>query len=340
MAIQLKRRSLLKLNMKLFMDYHFLREGGYTSVNSGQLHYTGSDMSVLLPDTDADDLFGLSDGSIWQSAFRGFIYESGVVTDGAASVDPPVLYSGVYIQGTLRGPGDPEFGHFADYINGRIIFNDPQPLDLDVKADFSWRHVRIGFEHDFNQQTTDGYLDSQFASNPLTSMQITYPSGRMQPFPAVFIEVDQRRSEPYELGNRSMITTDTVRFHVWATDDVQRDDIIDVIDQQVRKVLPIINFNRAPLPLSGIYNTLSPEYITYQTLLRNNEVITTVGSGLPIGYYAYIDESNVINMEGAETYERGIVEYEVTTYLNAPTGPLGHLFGPISSLPPAGDIGL
>lgn len=340
MSLQLKRRSLLKLNMKLFMDMHLLRESAFSNVVSGQLFYDGSDMSVLLPDTEADDLFGMSDGQVWQSPFRQWVYESGVPIDGAAASVAPTPYSGVYIEGALRGPGDPEFGHFPDFINGRIIFNDPQPLDLKVSADFAWRHVRVGFEHDFNQQTTEGVLNMQFVSNPLTSMQITYPSGKIQPFPAVFIEVDQRRSEGYELGNRSMITTDTVRFHVWAQDDVQRDDIIDIIDQQVRKTLPIINFNHAPLPLSGIFNTLSPEYVTYQDLLTNNEVVTTVGSGLPVGYYAYIDESEVANGAGAETYETGQVEYQVTWYLNAPTGPLGHLFGPIRTLPPVGDTGL
>lgn len=340
MALQLKRRSLLKLNMKLFMDMHFLRESAFSNVASGQLFYDGGDMSVLLPDTEADDLFGLADGQVWQSPFRQWVYESGVPIDGSSADAPPTTYSGVYIEGALRGPGDPVFGHFPDFINGRIIFNTPQSLDLKVSADFAWRHVRIGFEHDFNQQTTESVLDMQYVSNPLTSMQITYPSGKIQPFPAVFIEVDQRTSQGFEIGNRSMTTTDTVRFHVWAANDVQRDDIVDIIDQQVRKVLPLINFNSVPLPLSGLFNTISPEYVTYQDLLKNTEVVSTVGSGLPIGWYAYIDESITANMDGAETYEKGMVEYQVTWYLNAPTGPLGHLFGPIRTLPPVGDTGL
>lgn len=340
MAMQLKRRSLLKLNLKLFTDIHFLREGAFSNVPSGESFWDGSDMSILLPDTESDDVLGLSAGQVWQSPFRQWVYESGVPLDGTSAGTPPITYSGVYIEGALRGPGDPEFGHSPDFINGRIIFNDAQSLDLQVSADFAWRHVRVGFEHDFNQQTTDSVLDLTYISNPLTSQQITYPSGKIQPFPAVFIEVDQRTSKPYELGNRSMITTDTVRFHVWATDDVQRDDIIDVIDQQVRKSLPIINFNSVPLPLSGILNTLSPEYVPYQDLLTNAEIVTTVGSGTPIAYYAYIDESETANGVGDETYETGRVEYQVTWYLNGPTGPLGHLFGPISTLPPVGDTGL
>lgn len=341
MALQLKRRSLLKLNLRLFMDMHFLRENAFTNIVSGQAFYDGSDMSLFLPDTEADDtLFGVSNGQVWQSPFRNFVYESGVPVDGTSVDDPPRQYSGVYIEGALRAPNDPVFAHTPDFLNGRIIFENPQSLDLKVQGDFSYRHIRMGFEHDFNQQADEGVLNTKYVSNPITSMQIAYPSGRIQPFPAVFIEVDEREHEGYELGNRSAATTDTVRFHIWAQDDVQRDDIVDIIDQQWRKTLPMINFNRAPLPVSGIYNTLSPEYVPYQLILQNRELITTVGSGQPIGWYAYIEDSSPRNVGGTETYERAQVEYKVKWYLNAPTGPLGHLFGPVRSLPPVGDTGL
>ncbi len=341
MSLQYKRRVLLKMNLLFFLDMHFLRESAFTNVVSGQLFYDGSDTSLLLPDTSADDtFFGLTDSQVWQSPFRQWIYESGVAIDGTSVDDPPRQYSGVYIEGALRGPGDAEFAHTPDFLNGRIIFEDPQSLDLKINADFAYRHVRLGFEHDFNQQTEDGVLNMKFVSNPLTSYQITYPSGNIQPFPAVFIEVDGRKHEPYELGNRSAMTIDTVRFHIWAQDDVQRDDIVDIIDQQWRKVLPMINFNRVPLPLSGLFNTLSDEYVPYQLILQNRELITTVGSGQPIGWYASIEDTDVRNVAGTETYERAEVEYQMKWYLNAPTGPLGHLFGPISTMPPVGDTGL
>ena len=83
MGLEYKLRSLLKLNYKLFIDMHMLREGAFMNVASGSLFYDGSDMSVLLPDTSADDtLFGVSDGSVWQSPFRQWVYESGVSLDG------------------------------------------------------------------------------------------------------------------------------------------------------------------------------------------------------------------------------------------------------------------
>lgn len=341
MGLELKHKALLKLNYRLFMDMHFLREGAFQTISaSGQQFYDGSDMSLLLPDTNADDtLFGVSDGQVWQSPFRQWVYESGVPIDGTNLTAPPVVASGVIVEGVFRATDDPTYAHTIDFLNGRVIFESPQPLDLTVQAVFSARDVRMGFEHDFNQQHRTGYLESKYTTNPLTSMQLVYPSGNAQPFPAVFIEVDRRTFEAYELGNRSQIIKDEVVFHVWALDDVQRDNIIDILTAQVRKVVPLVDFNVAPLPLSGIYNTLSNEYVPYQEMIRNRKLITTVGSGCPVRLLSYIDEVESYNVEPAEEYERARVVFQVSTYLNAPNQPLGHVYGPISRLPAIGDTG-
>lgn len=334
MGLEYKLRSLLKLNLKLFLDMHMLRESSFINVASGSLFYDGSDMSVMLPDTDADDVFfGAADGQVWQSPFRQWVYESGVPLDGTNVSTPPIVASGLYIEGAFRPTNDSAFGHTIDYINGRIIFNSPQSLDLKVNAAYSARQVRIAFEHDFNQQFQKGFLESKYGTNPLSSMQMVYPSGIFQPFPAVFIEVGNRTMTAYELGNRSAIIKDKVILHVWALDDMQRDNIVDILTSQWRKVIPMINFNRAPLPLSGIYNTLSPEYVPYQEMLKNNKLITTVGSGVPVQYLAYITDVEADNINVAQEYERAIVTFEIDVYLNAPTTPLGHVFGPISTIP-------
>lgn len=343
MGLELKLRSLTKLNLKFFLDTHFLREGSFINVASGALFYDGSDMSVLLPDTSAGNGFaGVGATEVWQSPFRQWVYESGVPLDGTNISAPAILASGLYIEGAFRGLGDPEFGHTIDYQNGRIIFNDPQSLDLKVHGYYSAREVRVDFEHAFNQQMNTGYLESKYMTNPLTSNNLVYPSGNAQPFPAVFIEIAGRSFEAYEIGNRSAIIKDDINLHVWALDDVQRDNIIDILTGQWRKTFGIIDFNLAPLPLSGVFNTLSPEYIPYQNLLKNNEIITTVGSGTPIRYSFYIDDVFTRNMgpaPQAEEYETAIVTFKTSVYLNAPTTPLGHIFGPITTLPTIQDTG-
>lgn len=340
MGLEYKLRSLLKLNLKLFFDMHFLREGAYVNIGSGQQFYDGNDMSLLLPDVDSDEGYvGVVNGQIWQSPFRQWVYESGVALDGTNLQAHPIVASGLFIEGAFRPTNDPEFGHTIDFIKGRVIFDSPQSLDLKVQAEFCAREVRIDFEHAFNQQFQVGVLGSQYFTNPVTSQQIVYPSGVIESFPAVFIEIDGRNMKPYELGNRSAIIKEQVKLHVWAQHDLQRDNIIDVLSAQWRKPIPVIDFNMAPLPLSGIFNTLSPEYVPYQNLLRNNKVVTSVGSGTPIRFTAYLSDIDVRNEMATEEYERATVTFEVEVYLNAPITPLGSLFGPISTLPTIEDSG-
>lgn len=297
-------------------------------------------MSLLLPDTVNDKgLFGVGDGQVWQSPFRQWIYESGVNLDGTNVSAPPITVSGVLVEGAFRPTDDPEFGHTIDFLNGRIIFNNPQSLDLEVHADFSVREVRVDFEHSFNQQLQQGFLESKFFTNPITSFQLVYPSGAAQPFPAFFIEVDDRTFDGFELGNRSSVISDTVKLHVWALDDLTRDNIVDVLSSQWRKKLPIIDFNRAPLPLSGLFNTLSNEYVPYQLLVKNNEVVSTIGSGVPVRYISYIEDVTVQNLPSVQEYERAMVTFEMKTYLNAPITPFGDAFDPIRVLPTINDTG-
>lgn len=338
MGVELKRRSLLKLNLRLFLDLILLREGGFQVISSGLPFYSGEDMSLLLPDTTATSEFvGLSAGQIWQSAFRNWIYESGIPIDGTGLTAAPTTPSGVYIYGAFRPTNDPVFGHTIDYLQGRVIFNSPQSLDAKVQADFSAKDIRLSFEHLFNQQFQKGYLEAKFTTNPGTSSQLIYPSGsEAQPWPAVFIDVDARTFTAYEMGNRSLIAKDTVNLFVWALDDLQRDNIVDILSAQERKVFPIIDWNITPLPLSGIFNTLSPSYIPYQLLLGN----PIVNGQRPVKYMAYICNTRLQNIPSAKEYERAIVTFDVETYLVAPSATLPNFMGPINQIGEIGDIGM
>lgn len=334
----LKHRSLLKLNMKFLMDYEFLRDGRYTNVASGQTAPNGSDMSVLLCDTSNDDLLAnFDDGQIWQSPFRNWVYESGIVLNddiGIRDLPLPVIASGVYIGGTFKATNpthesyDATYAHHIDWINGRIIFDNALPTDEEVRvAGFSYKHVRFDFEDAFNRELKEGYLNQQYSTNPLTSNNIVYPSGGLQPYPAVFIETWGRRWRPHELGNRSLVARDRLILHIWAETSMDRDDIADIISYQERKSVPLVDFNFAPLPLSGILNEKSPSYIAYQNLLKNpliNNVIGSInGTATTVGYISHIMETEIINDPPFQKFERARVEFVVETWMYHPTSPLG-----------------
>ena len=334
----LKHRSLLKLNLKLLFDYEFLRDGRYTNVVSGQLAPDGSNMSVLLCDTSNDDvLSNFSDGQVWQSPFRNWVYESGIVLNddiGIRDLVLPYRASGVYVGGTFKATSDihesydPAYAHHIDWINGRIVFDNVLSVDESVTmAGFSYKHIRFDFEDAFNRELKEGYLEHEYSTNPLTSSNLVYPSGGLQPFPAVFIETRGRKWKPFELGNRSLIAHDRIVNHIWAGNSMDRDDIADIISYQERKSIPLIDFNFAPLPLSGILNELSPSYIPYQNLLKNpliNNVIGSInGTATTVGYMSYIMETEIINDPPFQHFERARVEFVVHTYMYHTTMPLG-----------------
>lgn len=335
-----KLRSLLKLNLKFFLDYEFLRDGRYTNVVSGQQFYDGSDMSRLYCDIEASKYFGLQPGQVWQSAFRNWVYESGIALNndiGIRNLTLPIICSGFYVSGIFRATDSSHYqydstaSHHIDWINGRVFFDTPKdPTETIIQSDFAYKHVRVAFEHDFNNQFREGYLESKFTTNPLTSNQIVYPSGFAQPFPAVFIETYGRRNSAYELGNRSLIANDTVYFHIWALDDITRDDICDTITYQESKQLPLIDFNLAPMPLSGIYNEKSPEYLAYQEMLKNPRLTipgTVYGSAHIIGYVSDLTNIRSFNENPYTEFEKSRVEMNIMTYLFAPNAPLGIITG-------------
>lgn len=315
------------MNLKLFLDYTFLRESGYSNVPSGTSFVDGSKMSLLLPDVQADTYFGLPVGSVWQSPFRQWVYESGIVLDGVIKhSSAPIVASGVYLFGAFRPASGVAFAHTIDYSNGRVIFDDPLPLGTDVHSDFSYRDVRIGFEDEFNNQFDRGFLESKFTTNPMTSNHLVYPSGSAQPFPAIFIEQASRFQKPYELGNRSLTINDKFRCDIWTLNSFQKDNIIDILTSQDRKNIPIVDFNYVPLPLSGIFNTISNEYIPYQTLIGNGTILSSVGSGVPVKYQMFINKVTLERRAAIKEFERCVVVFDTSIYLNAPTSAIGHQY--------------
>lgn len=330
-----KLRNLLKLNTKFLLEQEFLRDGLYSNIVSGQVFYTGEDMSVLLADTDAVNQFvSMSPGQIWQSAFRNWVYESGVRLNSNISLinkTPPFVCSGVYINNVFKATSpthpsyDASYKHTIDFINGRVIFDTALPLTTKVQADFAYKHVRVDFEYVLNNQIKYGVLQSKFTTNPLTPNQLVYPSGLAQPFPAVFIDVDNRTWDAYELGNRSLISHDTVRLNVWALDDMTRDNIVDIISYQMRKNIPGIDFNIAPLPLSGIFNTLSPEYVPYQTLLTNPRIYVPAVNDTrsAIQYTIHWEQADPANQDFYAEFERAVVIGVLRTQFIHPISPIG-----------------
>lgn len=338
-----KLRYLMKHSWREFLDHELLRDGNYDVITSGAQFYDGTDMSLLVSDTDPEVLAegGWQAGQVWQSLFRNWVYQN------PPPLNPSVVLrhwpnafraSGVYIDGAFRLENDAVYPHSIDYVNGRIIFDSPISTSTLVHGEFTYKTVQILNLREFNNQLKNGVLEQQYKSNPFTAGQLVYPSGSTSvvPLPIVFVEDVGRTYGVYQLGDRSLVARDELTCEIWALDESTRDNLIDLVSFQQRKSFPIINYNIAPLPLSGIKNELSPEYVPYLTLAQNQPLPGPAFSGLnPIAFRGFIEETEVVDLDSfftegttqQEVFERAVVRMVVETYPIMPTTPFGFDIG-------------
>lgn len=330
---------MLKHSWREFLDAELLRDGNYDVITSGMQFYDGTDMSVLVPDTDPEVLAegGWQEGQIWQSLFRNWVYQNPPALNPSVVLQHwPTAFraSGVYIDGAFRLENDPAYPHSIDYINGRVIFQNPLPLTTVVHGEYTYKLVQILNLREFNNQLKNGVLEQQYKTNPFAAGQLIYPSGstKISPLPIIFIEDMGRTYGNYQLGDRSLIARDELVCEIWALDESTRDNLIDLVSFQHRKSFPIINYNIAPMPLSGITNQLSPAFVPYISLALNQSLPGPSFSGLnPVAFRGFIDETEVVDLDSfftdgttqQDVFERAIIRMIVETYPIMPTTPFG-----------------
>jgi hypothetical protein len=338
-----KLRYISKLSLRFFLEQELLRDGQYDVITSGTQFYDGSDMSVLVPDTSAQvlaELGGVQAGQVWQSAFKNWVYEN------PPALNPSVILrnwptahraSGVYIDGAFRLENDAVYPHHIDYLNGRIIFDSPLPLDTRVHGDFTYKTVKVMSLREFNNQLKFGVLEQQYTTNPLTAGQLIYPSGttRISPLPIIFIEDMGRTYGSYQIGDRSLIANDEMVCEIWTLDEGSRDNLIDLVAYQHRKSYPIINYNVAPLPLSGLRNELSPAYVPYISLAQNEPLpadkVPEFSGINSVAFRGFIEDTEVLDLDSffnetttqQDVFERAVVRMVVQTYPIMPVTPFG-----------------
>lgn len=335
-----KLRFLMKHSWREFLDQELLRDGNYDVIASGQQFYDGTDLSQLVPDTDSEVLAegGYLPGQVWQSLFRNWVYQNPPALNPSVVLQHwPTAFraSGVYVDGAFRLEDDPVYPHSIDHLNGRIIFDTPI-IDFEklIHADFTYKTVQILSLREFNNQLKFGVLEQQYKTNPFTAGQLVYPSGtpKIAPLPIIFVEDMGRTYGEYQLGDRSLIARDELTCEIWALDESTRDNLIDLVSFQQRKSFPIINYNVAPFPLSGLKNELSPDYVPYISLAQNEPLPGPSFSGInPIAFRGFIEETEVVDLDSffgesttqQDVFERAVVRMSVETYPIMPTTPFG-----------------
>jgi len=291
----------------LWLEDILLRDGFYSTVNTGETDIYGRDISLL--QLSEDESF--PDNTVYQSAFKYWVHESGI--QPSYSIAAPLLVSGVTVDGTFypkdsAAPGyNATFAHRIDFRNGRILFNNPIAANSVVQAEFSYKHVAVEFTDRFENELEDYYFQTSYKDNPQQTGVITYPIKNSVTLPAITIDFRNSEALGYELG--SAVGQQELRgtFHIWTADSADKDMIEDLILSKTRSVLPGIDFNAAPMPLD-MWEDKNPAFTSYEDL--------AVVGGPYFWHRIYIEELKQINSSPFQNIERGRIDFLIRVYAN------------------------
>jgi len=231
----------LQYNLKWFLDWNFVNNGAYGVYEYNSESWYDEDEARLHPVDDER----YASGQVWEGAGREWVWESGASLGVSGALDP-FRVSGVYLDGTFHPTGSAGvYGFHVDYLNGRIIFDQPKNTLDDIRAEYTRRSIHVGFadEPEFRILMMDAV--EEFLSDASTSGT---PSREHQIWlPSVFIEVTTGSQRGMQLGG-GQIKTRIIIFHIFADNPQDRNLLMDWIDYQSRKTFWMADLNNITFP--------------------------------------------------------------------------------------------
>lgn len=237
-------QNIIQQNLINFFDWGFLDKGAFTNVRLSVADIRGSDRSKLYLVKDPN----YTDGTVWSTFRENLVWESGL-----SCATQPIAISGVYINGAFKTPTTSGYQHYVDYVNGRVIFTNPIPLNSIVKMEYSYKNIKFT-----NLNAIPIINEAQSYSYDLTKSDYGNQSGdygvlgrsRIQ-FPIVAIEMPSAKYRPLEIGNSSQFLDFDVLFNVISEDDETARKISTFISLQ--KDTTIFLFDLSMMAASGTF---------------------------------------------------------------------------------------
>lgn len=268
----------LLYNLKWFLDWGLLSRGAYSVFERGDASWL-DDTEVELH-VVPDDRY--EQGRVWEGVGREWVWESGVSL-GSGAIDP-FRVSGVYIDGDFYPTSETGINsHHVDYLNGRIIFDEPKSEDDLIEAEYTRRSVHVGFADDPDFRVMMLNAVEEFISDlspsgtPAREHQLWLPS--------IFIEVKDGKQRGQQLGG-GQIKTRFVTFHIFADNPQDRNLLMDWLDYQSRSLFWMADLNQLTFPfdeygdiVAGITNW--PAMVTaypWKRLRVMDSVLSTINS--------------------------------------------------------------
>lgn len=238
----------LENNYKSFLDWGFINIGAFTNVSIPTQNISSFNLHILKTTEDNNQ----TNKTVWQSARKDWIYESGISYSGVS----PILVSGVYVNSTFYpGPtGNNTLGYRINYPEGKIIFNKPVPPSSVVQAEYSYKNVQIYKMEEFPywKQIQYNSLENKAGLSLSDKGDFAISSEHRIQLPAIIIEpVARSDSRPFRLGDKSLIIQQDLLLHVLSDQPRDKNNIIDIIRIQEDREIWLYNTNQ--IIKSGIY---------------------------------------------------------------------------------------
>jgi len=230
----------LLYNIKAWIDWGLLHHGGYNLYLYDQDSYFAENESKLYP--VVDERYPIN--CVWNGVGREWVWESGVTPMSGGIV--PFRVSGVYVNGTFIPSSDVgQYRHHTDYRHGRIIFEESQNPDDDIRTEYTSRSVYVGFADSEEFQTLMLNSVEEFLTD-------TVPSGTPSKdhqiwLPSIFISVDSGDGRGLQLGG-GQIKTRIITLHIFADNSYDRNLLMDWLDYNNRSAFIMFDLNNIQLP--------------------------------------------------------------------------------------------
>lgn len=289
-------------NIKSFLDWGFLHIGGFMNVARSQNNIYGNSLAKLKPVEDPN----YQTGQVWQTMRKDWIWENCVVYTKGFSDISPTLITGIYINNTfypLNTTGS--YAYIVDYINSRIIFNNPVSVSTNIEMEYSYRWVQV-----YNYDNARWWQQLQYKTdnnaehfNQLGKGDFSILSNNRVQLPAIIIEsVARGLSKPFQLGDKSLIMKQEIMLHVVAENMADRNTIIDILRLQQDKFInmydtnSVIKNNVKPFNING---SLNNSRLNYDQLVNSDDYywltarLTDIFASSVESFSPFLAESNV-----------------------------------------------
>lgn len=228
-------------NAKWWLDWNLANKGAYEiyTYNSASWYDDDESRLHLVPDERYEA------GRVWEASAREFVWESGISMGVGGAIDP-FRVSGVYVEGSFYPTSSVGINrHHVDYLNGRIIFDEPKDSTDDIRAEFTRRSIHVGFADDPEFRLMMLNAVENFQNDILPSGT---PSREHQLwFPSIFIEDTDGKGRGLQLGG-GQIKTRNIVFHIFADNPQDRNLLKDWLDYQSRATFWMADLNNVTFP--------------------------------------------------------------------------------------------